>query len=98
LFYTVPRTTVDTLLPLEIKPAPVSTARVFVGRIEMLSPSTREVIETASAAGDIQRLMKFGRFLGPWIIQMERENPGRLRSSALQSVFQQPLASQGCVE
>jgi hypothetical protein len=43
----------------------------------------REIIETASVAGDRQRLAKFGRFLGPWIIQMERENPGILHSAAV---------------
>jgi hypothetical protein len=58
----------------------------------------REIIETASVAGDRQRLAKFGRFLGPWIIQMERENPGILHSAAVQSVFRQPLSGRGCVE
>lgn len=94
LFYIVPRATVDSLLPLDIKPAPASIARVFVGRIELLSPATRETI----MAGDSQRLAKFGRFLGPWIIQMERENPGRLRSAAVQSAFRQPSSGSGCVE
>lgn len=98
LFYIVPRATVDTLLPLDIKPVPASTARVFVGRIELLSPATREIIEAASAAGDSQRLAKFGRFLGPWITQMERENPGRPRSAAVQSIFRQPLSGPACVE
>ncbi|HZO51289.1 MAG TPA: hypothetical protein VFB63_01165 [Bryobacteraceae bacterium] len=98
LFYIVPRTTVDALLPLDIKPAPSSIARVFVGRIEMLSPATREIIEAASATGDSQRLTKMGRFLGPWITQMERENPGRPRSSVVQSIFRQPLSGPGCVQ
>jgi hypothetical protein len=98
LFYIVPRTTLDTLLPLDIKPSPASTARVFVGRIELLSPATREIIETASAAGDSQRLAKFGRFLGPWIGQIERENPGKTRSAAVQSVFRQPVSGPACVE
>jgi hypothetical protein len=37
LFYIVPRATVDDLLPLDVKPAPASIARVFVGRIEIRS-------------------------------------------------------------
>jgi hypothetical protein len=98
LFYIVPRTMVDTLLPLEIKPAPALTARVFVGRIEMLSPETRKIIAEASAAGDTQRLAKFGRFLGSWIAQMERENPGSLRFDAVQSVFQHAPSGRGCIE
>ena len=98
LFYIVPSATVDRVLPLEINPAPVSTARVFVGRIEMLSPAVRETIDAASKAGDVQRLTKFGRFLGPWVTQMERENPGLLRAAAVQSIFRKPLVVSGCVQ
>ncbi len=98
LFYIVPSATVDRVLPLEINPAPVSTARVFVGRIEMLSPAVRETIDAASKAGDVQRLAKFGRFLGPWVSQMERENPGLLRTAAVQSIFRKPLVVSGCVQ
>ena len=47
-----------------------------MGRVELLSPGVRQTIESASAAGDVQRLTKFGRFLGPFITQMERSNPG----------------------
>lgn len=98
LFYIVPRATVDSLLPLEIKPAPASTARVFVGRIEMLSPATRRVIETASASSDFKRIAAFGRFLGPWITQLERENPRRSRADTVQRVFMQPPTGPGCVQ
>ncbi|HYI93328.1 MAG TPA: hypothetical protein VEX68_07275 [Bryobacteraceae bacterium] len=98
LFYIVPKATVDRLLPLEIKPAPASIARVFVGRIEMLSPAIRETIETAAKTGDSERLAKFGRFLGPWITQMENERTGILRTEAVRRNFQKPSAPASCVQ
>jgi hypothetical protein len=40
IFYVVPRATIDSILPLDVKPAPTSIARVFVGRIELMTPQT----------------------------------------------------------
>jgi hypothetical protein len=40
IFYLVPRATIDSILPLDVKPAPASIARVFVGRIELATPQT----------------------------------------------------------
>src|SRR5207247_3766521 len=36
LFYIVPRQAVDSILPLDIQPAPSDVARVFVGRMEII--------------------------------------------------------------
>lgn len=65
LFYIVPRDFVDTVLPLNIKPAPATTVRVFVGRMELVTPATEKAIETACAKGDRAMLAKYGRFLIP---------------------------------
>jgi len=65
LFYLVPTTFVNTILPLTITPAPAQTVRVFVGRIEVVSPATQQEIETALAAHDDATLRRFGRFLNP---------------------------------
>jgi hypothetical protein len=89
---------VDMVLPLDIRPVPASTVRVFVGRIELLSPATRAMIDTASTANDVARLEKMGRFLGPWVTRMEREKRGYVRSSAVQSLFRQPKTGPGCVQ
>ena len=97
LFYIVPRATVDMVLPLDITPVPASTVRVFVGRIELLSPATRAMIDTASTANDVARLEKMGRFLGPWVTRMEREKRGYVRP-AVQSLFRQPQTGPGCVQ
>ena len=42
IFYVVPRATIESILPLDIKPAPASIARVFVGRIELMTAQTPE--------------------------------------------------------
>ena len=39
LFYIVDRRDVDDILPLDVTPAPAAVARVFVGRIELITPS-----------------------------------------------------------
>jgi len=63
LLYIVPRETVDSLLPLHIDPQPQSIERVFVGRMELISPAIRETIGTALAKRDEATLRRYGRFL-----------------------------------
>jgi hypothetical protein len=63
LFYIVPRAAIDAILPLEISPAPASVARVFVGRIELVTDETMRTVKAALAAGDRAVLAKYGRFL-----------------------------------
>jgi hypothetical protein len=70
VFYIVPRKQADALLPLKIMPAPDAIARVFVGRVEVLSPSSRETIQGAVDKRDLATLKKFGRFLQPFVAQM----------------------------
>jgi hypothetical protein len=72
LFYIVPRSFVDTILPLTVTPAPAQTVRVFVGRLELISPTTLHAVAAASTAHDEATLAKYGRFLQP-ILQMIEE-------------------------
>jgi hypothetical protein len=72
VLYLYPRDQVDAVLPLSIRPAPASIGRVFVGRVEVLSPWTKDTIQTALSTGDTATLAKFGRFLGPFVQQMRR--------------------------
>jgi hypothetical protein len=65
IFYIVPTTMVDTILPLTIQPTPKEVARVFVGRIEVFTPKTVQAVEEAVAANDATIVGKYGRFLGP---------------------------------
>jgi len=66
---------VDQILPLTIEPAPAKIERVFVGRMELLTPATQKAIETAAAAHDQATLAKYGRFLAPMIEAILRKGP-----------------------
>ena len=63
LIYIVPPAFVDNILPLKIYPAPSRIVRVFVGRLEIVSPATVKAVSTALATGDQSTLNKYGRFL-----------------------------------
>jgi hypothetical protein len=65
LLYIVPRPAVDAILPLQIAPVPTDVARVFVGRMELVTPETRRDVGLALATNDRVTLEKYGRFLQP---------------------------------
>jgi len=65
VLYVVPEATVDALLPLDIKPRPASVVRVFVGRMEVITPATRAAVEQVLATRDGASLERYGRFLLP---------------------------------
>lgn len=72
LIYMVPRGFVDRILPLTINPTPGKVVRVFVGRLEIITPATAHAIETAVAANDDATMAKYGRFLPP-ILEVIRQ-------------------------
>jgi hypothetical protein len=63
LFYFLPASVVDSILPLEIRPAPRHVARVFVGRMEIFTPAMKRAIRDAIARRDSSVFAKYGRFL-----------------------------------
>ena len=65
LIYIVPRGFVDKILPLTIDPAPAQVVRVFVGRLEIVTPLTVKAVKSALATHDKAVLPKYGRFLEP---------------------------------
>jgi hypothetical protein len=65
LIYVVPSHLTDTILPLQVKPAPVQTARVFVGRIELITPQITQSVKEAIAKSDWATVNRYGRFLDP---------------------------------
>lgn len=81
LIYIVPPEFVNRILPLSISPAPTQTARVFVGRMELVTPATEKTVESAFASHDRATLEKYGRFLEPILQTMiaEEKNPLRTR-------------------
>jgi hypothetical protein len=70
LLYIVPREFVDSVLPLSISPAPVQTVRVFVGRLELVTPATQRAVEQALANRDRATLARYNRFLAPILENM----------------------------
>jgi hypothetical protein len=63
VLYIVPPRTIDEVLPLDVDPTPRQTVRVFVGRIEVLTPTIETEIEQALASHDRATLTRYGRFL-----------------------------------
>jgi hypothetical protein len=75
LFYIVPPAFVNTILPLTINPAPSETVRVFVGRLELVTPATTQAVEKVLATHDVAALQKYNRFLEPILEQMKAASP-----------------------
>src|ERR1051326_440910 len=65
VLYVVPQAETDAILPLHITPAPTRIARVFVGRLELMTPFMTETIERALRTNDAATLERYGRFLQP---------------------------------
>jgi hypothetical protein len=68
LFYFLPTSAIDPVLPLDIQPAPAQLVRAFVGRVEIFTHATKQAI----ANGDPRLIEKYGRFLGPIIASLGR--------------------------
>jgi hypothetical protein len=81
LFYIVPRNFVDSVLPLSVSPLPTEITRVFVGRLELITPATEQAVESAFASGDRATLTKYSRFLEPILQTMiqQSSDPSRQR-------------------
>lgn len=95
VFYIYPRAQVDAVLPLKITPAPDEMTRVFVGRVEILSPWTRQTIQTATDKKDFATLKTFGRFLEPFARQMGTRSPFMNQA---QSEIAQSASRAACVQ
>jgi len=80
LLYIVPPSFVNEVLPLSIKPAPAQTIRVFVGRLEIVTPATENEVATAFATHDTATLKAYGRFLEPILATMikREKNPAQV--------------------
>ena len=81
LIYIVPEKFVNRILPLSIHPAPSQIARVFVGRLELVTPTTEEAVEAAFASHDKATLEKYGRFLEPILQTMMAKDSNRSHSA-----------------
>lgn len=83
LIYIVPRRFTDSVLPLRIAPAPATTARVFIGRLELVTPATESAVESAFASNDQLTLAKYNRFLEPILSTMIQKSTDPARTEQL---------------
>jgi hypothetical protein len=67
---------VNAVLPLSIQPVPQQTVRVFVGRMEIISPATLETVQQALYSRDQATLRKYCRFLEP-IMRKVKKDPAQ---------------------
>ena len=86
IFYLVPKKAVDARLPLTVSPAASSVARVFVGRLELITPEMKDDVEHAVVQNDLDALNRYGRFLDTVAVQVANRpsmssNPARLASA-----------------
>jgi hypothetical protein len=81
LLYIVPPEFVHDVLPLSIHPMPAQTVRVFVGRLQLVTPATEKEVETAFAAHDLATLKAYGHFLESILATMvkKEKNPTQAR-------------------
>jgi hypothetical protein len=77
LIYIVPSRAIDAVLPLHVEPAPSNTERVFVGRIELVTPATERAVEQAMANGNWPALDRYTRFLDPILKSISAEGPAQ---------------------
>jgi hypothetical protein len=75
LLYIVPERFVNAVLPLQINPVPSQTVRVFVGRIELVTPATTQAVAGILASHDRAGLIKYRRFLEPILATMKAQDP-----------------------
>ena len=73
LIYIVPGGFVSHILPVTIAPVPGQFTRVFVGRLEIVTPASIQAVQTALAAHDDATLTKYSRFLVP-ILEAAKAN------------------------
>ncbi len=102
LFFVMPPQTVDSILPLRIRPQPSQTVRVFVGRLELITPTLMHDVSVGARASDWAVLSKYGRFLMPIadrIVANTTLSDRRLIEQRLQTAFASfgaTAASAGC--
>jgi hypothetical protein len=88
LFYIVPSGTVDEILPLAINPRPAAIARVFVGRLELLTRASLIEVQQALEKRDTATLLKYGRFLQPIVGRLFGRDTSREQWSQIHAALE----------
>jgi hypothetical protein len=93
LLYVLPARAVDQSLPLHLEPAPSAIARVFVGRIELITPETIRPVEEAIAKKDWLAVDRSSRFLSPILSRIYAGNP--TKAAQVEQLFRDAQKSRG---
>jgi hypothetical protein len=97
LIYIVPSRTVDAVLPLQVSPVPSQIARVFVGRIELITPESKRTVENALYSNDSAVISRYGRFLDPILKLISQENfANASQIDKLRARRQNSFIAEGC--
>ena len=84
VLYILPKDWADQVLPLSLTPAPREIARVFVGRAEVITPSTEQSLaaevnryssDRLTAVANV-RALGLSRFLEPAFRRLVAQHPG----------------------
>jgi hypothetical protein len=65
VFYIMPYQSVADILPLTMQPEPATLARVFVGRMDVITETTLDIVGRALETNDTAAIAGYSRFLGP---------------------------------
>jgi hypothetical protein len=79
LIYILSSHAVDGIVPLHVDPAPAETARVFVGRIELVTPEMENAVEQAIVKRDRPAMQRYGRFLDAILTRISSESDVKAR-------------------
>jgi hypothetical protein len=93
VFYVLAPRDVDQILPLSINPAPVQVARVFVGRMEVITPTAVRTVRKAIETRDMAALERHGRFLGPITDRLLAKGVAEAEKTRIVDVTNAALAS-----
>jgi len=86
VIYLVPSRAINAILPLQVEPVPSQTARVFVGRIELITPETKRSVEEAIAKSVSSTVDRYERFLDPILKRISSDSP--LKASQIEQFRQ----------
>ena len=93
LFYILPQAMSDAILPLDITPAPKQIARVFVGRIEIITPAMERDVARAIDGNNLRALVPYGRVLTPIVNRLLSRRTLAIDPTKAQSMLRQVAAS-----
>ena len=96
VFYLVPPRKVEDVLPLSIDPKPAQVARVFVGRVELLTDATTQDVAKAIDENNPQAAAKYGRFLLSIVKRLFPEGAQRERANRVLDPVYASFGSGSC--